>query len=59
MSKEFIEPPTFDLITCFNDSTMLSPLIFVLSSGTDPVADFKKLAEDCNMMDKISLVSLG
>lgn len=34
-------------------------MIFVLSPGTDPVADFKKLAEESNMMDKIGLVSLG
>lgn len=34
-------------------------MIFVLSAGTDPVADFKKLAEESNMSDKIGLVSLG
>jgi dynein heavy chain len=59
MTKEFIEPPTFDLQACYNDSSNVSPLIFVLSAGTDPVADFKKLAEESNMSDKIGLVSLG
>ena len=59
MSKEFIEPPTFDLQACYFDSSNVSPLIFVLSSGTDPVADFKKLADEMNMNDKIDLVSLG
>jgi len=46
-------------MACYNDSTQVSPLIFVLSAGTDPVADFKKLAEESNMLDKIDLVSLG
>ena len=59
MSKEFIEPPTFDLVACYNDSTNVSPLIFVLSPGTDPVADFRKLADEFGMQDKIDLVSLG
>ena len=59
LGKEFIEPPTFDLQACYNDSSNISPLIFVLSSGTDPVSDFRKLAEESNMSDKIDLVSLG
>lgn len=59
MSKEFIEPPTFDLQACYYDSSNVSPLIFVLSAGTDPVADFKKLADEMSMNDKIDLVSLG
>jgi dynein heavy chain len=59
MGKEFIEPPTFDLQACYFDSSNVSPLIFVLSAGTDPVADFKKLADEMGMNDKIDLVSLG
>lgn len=59
MGKEFIEPPTFDLLACYSDSSNVSPLIFVLSAGTDPVADFKKLADEMGMNDKIDLVSLG
>lgn len=59
IGKEFIEPPTFDLMACYNDSTNVSPLIFVLSAGTDPVSDFKKLADESGMNEKIDLVSLG
>jgi dynein heavy chain len=59
IGKEFIEPPTFDLTACYNDSSNVSPLIFVLSAGTDPVSDFKKLADEMSMNDKIDLVSLG
>lgn len=33
--------------------------MFVLSSGTDPVADFRKYAEAKDMTLKIGLVSLG
>lgn len=59
IGKEFIDPPTFNLGACYQDSTNITPLMFVLSSGTDPVADFKKYAEQCDMTLKLGLVSLG
>lgn len=40
MGKEFIEPPTFDLSKSYRDASAITPLIFVLSAGSDPVADF-------------------
>lgn len=59
VGQSFIEPPTFNLGACFNDSSNISPLIFVLSPGSDPIADFRKYAEETDMLDKIELVSLG
>ena len=46
IGQSFIEPPTFNLGKCYNDSDNVSPLIFVLSAGSDPIADFKKFAEE-------------
>lgn len=40
VGKEFIVPPTFNLAKSFKDSNVTTPLIFVLSPGSDPVADF-------------------
>ena len=45
MGEKFIVAPTFDLSKCYRDSSIVTPLIFVLSSGSDPVADFLKFAE--------------
>lgn len=59
IGKEFIDPPTFNLGECYKDSTNITPLVFVLSPGTDPVADFKKFAEESDMLNRIGSVSLG
>lgn len=36
MGASFVEPPTFDLKACYEDSSVAMPLIFVLSTGSDP-----------------------
>ena len=55
IGQEFIIVPTFDLAKCFKDSTLMTPLIFVLSPGSDPVSDFVKFAEDNNMTRKVKI----
>jgi dynein heavy chain, axonemal len=37
----------------------VSPLIFVLSQGSDPIADFLKFAEEQEMLKKYDSISLG
>lgn len=46
IGKKFIMVPTFELAKCFKDSSIITPLIFVLSAGSDPVADFLRFAEE-------------
>lgn len=57
--KAFVDPPTFNLGACYADSSNISPLIFVLSAGSDPIADFRKYAAENDMTARIDLVSLG
>lgn len=59
IGQDFVDPPTFNLGSCYKDSDNVSPLIFVLSAGSDPTADFKKFAEEQDMSSKIESVSLG
>uniref|UniRef100_H2RM44 Dynein axonemal heavy chain 3 n=1 Tax=Takifugu rubripes TaxID=31033 RepID=H2RM44_TAKRU len=58
--QAYIEPPNFDLAGTYNDSNCCSPLIFVLSPGTDPTAGLLKFADDLNMGgNKTQTISLG
>lgn len=59
IGKEYITPPTFRLSSCFKDSSNISPLIFVLSSGSDPIASFNKLCQEMDMTARQDMISLG
>ncbi len=59
LGGRFVEPPPFDLATCYRDAAPATPLIFVLSPGADPMADLLKLAEDMRFSKKFEKVSLG
>jgi dynein heavy chain len=54
-----VEPPVFNLQKSYKDSSITTPLIFVLSTGSDPVADFNRFAEKMNMSKKKDEISLG
>jgi dynein heavy chain len=59
LGESFIDPPPFDLAKAFDDSTCTSPLVFVLSSGADPMAELDKLAAKQNKTNALAKVSLG
>merc|ERR1711988_1856389 len=59
MGQRFVEPPPFDLQACYKDSTVLSPLVFVLSKGSDPTKAFIEFAGKMKMDRKVRLLSLG
>eukprot|EP00976_Prorocentrum_cordatum_P099489 1191862-Prorocentrum_minimum.AAC.2 len=52
LGQKYIEPPPFDLGECYKEASVISPLIFVLSSGADPMADLLKLCEEMRMLKK-------
>ena len=59
MGQKFIEPPTFDLPACFSDSDNCTPLVFVLSPGSDPIASFMKYVQEAGMAERVKTISLG
>eukprot|EP00746_Dinoflagellata_sp_MGD_P065943 gnl/MRDRNA2_/MRDRNA2_27403_c0_seq1.p1 gnl/MRDRNA2_/MRDRNA2_27403_c0~~gnl/MRDRNA2_/MRDRNA2_27403_c0_seq1.p1 ORF type:complete len:868 (-),score=166.51 gnl/MRDRNA2_/MRDRNA2_27403_c0_seq1:73-2433(-) len=59
LGNEFIEPPTFNLNHLYMESQSSVPLIFILTTGADPMTELLKLAEEVHMRDKVALISLG
>ena len=59
VGSKFIDPPPFDLKSCFDDSNCCSPLIFVLSPGADPMTELMKVAERVGKAKQLFSVSLG
>uniref|UniRef100_A0A8D3C1H3 Dynein, axonemal, heavy chain 1 n=1 Tax=Scophthalmus maximus TaxID=52904 RepID=A0A8D3C1H3_SCOMX len=59
LGQRFIEPQTSDLSLVFPDSSPSTPLIFVLSPGTDPAADLYKFADFMQFSKKLNAISLG
>ena len=59
MGRRFVEPPPFDLPGSFAESSCATPLLFVLSPGSDPTSALLKFAEDMEKADAISVISMG
>jgi len=56
IGEKFVKPPTFELANIFHESRATTPLIFVLSPGSDPLQAVMKFAESKNKRpDPISL----
>ena len=53
----YVEPMPFAIEPSFNDSNAVTPLIFVLSAGSDPMASLLKFADDKGV--RVEAVSLG
>ena len=52
LGRKFVEPPVFDLKACHADSTPITPLIFVLSAGSDPTAALLQFAAEKDMSSR-------
>ena len=56
MGPKYVEPPPFDLQACYLDSSAIVPLVFILSSGSDPMSAVLRAAEQLKItVDPISL----
>jgi len=57
LGEKFISPPAFDLAKIYGDSSSTTPLIFILSPGSDPFASLNSFSTQ--KKKKISSISLG
>ncbi|XP_045475837.1 dynein axonemal heavy chain 3 [Harmonia axyridis] len=60
MGQTYLEPPQFNIEESYNDSNCCSPLIFILSAGSDPMAGLVRFAADKGIpKTKLFTISLG
>ncbi len=59
LGQKFTVSPPYSLSDCFADSTNMTPLIFVLSPGADPMIYFMNLAKTKDMDTRQKTLSLG
>jgi dynein heavy chain len=59
LGERYAHPPAFRLESCYDDSASTTPLVFVLSPGSDPMAGLLQFADERGMSDRISYISLG
>eukprot|EP00798_Chlamydomonas_sp_ICE-L_P020336 gene20336-27098_t len=56
---KFTEPPMFDLVGSYKESSNTAPLLFVLSTGSDPTSALMTFAGTMGYSSKISVISMG
>ncbi|XP_071619148.1 dynein axonemal heavy chain 10 isoform X2 [Heliangelus exortis] len=60
MGEKYVQPPVISFEAIFEQSSPYSPVVFILSPGSDPVSDLMKLAEKTGFGgDKIKLLAMG
>ena len=57
MGQKYVESPPFDLSGCYNDSTAIIPLVFILSPGSDPMSSLLSFSD--SLKTPVSSISLG
>ncbi|KAG8454285.1 hypothetical protein GDO86_000797 [Hymenochirus boettgeri] len=59
LGKKFIENPPIDLATLYQDMSPSTPLIFILSTGSDPMGAFQRFAREKGYSERVQSISLG
>ncbi|XP_021370512.1 dynein heavy chain 10, axonemal-like isoform X1 [Mizuhopecten yessoensis] len=60
MGEKYVTPPIISFEAIFEQSTPMSPIVFILSPGSDPASDLVKLAERIEFgTNKIKFLSMG
>ncbi|XP_054978204.1 dynein axonemal heavy chain 6 [Sorex araneus] len=59
LGKAFVETPPVDLATLYQDMSFNTPLVFILSTGSDPMGAFQRFARDSGFGERVQSISLG
>jgi dynein heavy chain len=59
LGQQFVESPPVDLHTLYEDMSSTTPLVFVLSTGSDPMSAFLRFAKEMGYSERVHAISLG
>ncbi|CAG08487.1 unnamed protein product, partial [Tetraodon nigroviridis] len=59
MTEKYVQPPVINFDAIYEQSTPFSPIIFILSPGSDPTNDLVKLAERSGFGEKFQFLAMG
>ncbi|XP_036933614.1 dynein heavy chain 6, axonemal [Acanthopagrus latus] len=59
LGKRFVENPPVDLPNLYKDMSPSTPLIFILSTGSDPMGAFQRFAKEKGCLDRVESISMG
>uniref|UniRef100_A0A1I8GN74 Dynein heavy chain 10, axonemal n=1 Tax=Macrostomum lignano TaxID=282301 RepID=A0A1I8GN74_9PLAT len=60
MGEKYVTPPIISFEAIFDQSSPISPIVFILSPGTEPANDLTKLAERSGFgLNRLKFLSLG
>ncbi|KAM8878755.1 dynein axonemal heavy chain 6 isoform 3-T3 [Spinachia spinachia] len=59
LGKQFVENSQVDLANLYNDMSPSVPLVFILSTGSDPMGAFQRFAKERGCLDRVESISLG
>ncbi|XP_012945211.2 dynein heavy chain 6, axonemal [Aplysia californica] len=59
LGQQFVESPAVTLGDLYRDMNNITPLVFVLSTGSDPMSAFLRFAKEMDYTERIQSISLG
>lgn len=59
MGQKFVESPQISLNLLYQDTSHITPLVFILSAGSDPFGAFQRFAAEMGKTKNIRSISLG
>ena len=60
MGERYVQPPIVSFEAIFEQSSPFSPIVFILSPGSDPATDLNKLADRMNIGgSKLKFLAMG
>ncbi|XP_068083916.1 dynein axonemal heavy chain 6 [Anabrus simplex] len=59
LGPSFVESPQVSLALLYQDTSNLTPLVFILSTGSDPFSSFQRFATELGYRDRTQSISLG